>query len=503
MTNLIQYINRLPDIILLLALCIILLPLRWFLMETGGFDLHFDEAQYWEWSQRLDWSYYSKGPLVAWLIAASTFLFGNGEWQVRLPAWLSFNILLILLFYFTRSLWQQRTAAWWAVALLLTTPIYFGLGQVMTTDILLFTCWTAALWASYYALIRQTSMAWYGFGLAIGLGALTKLSIGLLPFFLIIFMLCAPTWRREFFNRHFWLGLILMLGVMSPLLIWNVQHDFPMFRHDLGHLGTPDVQQSNFTEFLLSQWVMLSPITVIIAALTLWKLPNSGGQRLLWGLSLAVFGFFALKATIGEVQPNWAAPLYFGWLVLFAGKISQLAEYQRLILKSGMYLVVVLMVIILFPQQLGLPKDPLFKFKQWQHPVQQLAQQVKDAQFILTTHYGTAGELAFYWQPRLPVYLAGDKTRRFTQYDLWDSVQQEVGKTGVIVIGEDKKQQPIEAGKPLNLWELPPMLAQAFANCQRLKSVIAPSPNQRMIRVLHGWRCENLQSVQWETPGRY
>lgn len=27
-----------------------------------------DEAHYWDWSRHLDWSYYSKGPLVSWLI---------------------------------------------------------------------------------------------------------------------------------------------------------------------------------------------------------------------------------------------------------------------------------------------------------------------------------------------------------------------------------------------------------------------------------------------------
>ena len=52
-----------------------------------------DEAHYWDWSRHLDWSYYSKGPLVAWLIRASCELFGplsvaaDGDLlAVRLPA---------------------------------------------------------------------------------------------------------------------------------------------------------------------------------------------------------------------------------------------------------------------------------------------------------------------------------------------------------------------------------------------------------------------------------
>ena len=30
--------------------------------------LHFDEAQYWDWSKNLDWGYFSKPPLLAFLI---------------------------------------------------------------------------------------------------------------------------------------------------------------------------------------------------------------------------------------------------------------------------------------------------------------------------------------------------------------------------------------------------------------------------------------------------
>ena len=47
----------------------------WYLHQ-GYLELSPDEAHYWEWSRRLDWSYYSKGPFVAYLIALSTALGG-------------------------------------------------------------------------------------------------------------------------------------------------------------------------------------------------------------------------------------------------------------------------------------------------------------------------------------------------------------------------------------------------------------------------------------------
>ena len=39
-----------------------------YLAHECPLDLAQDEAHYWDWSRHLDWSYYSKGPLVAYLI---------------------------------------------------------------------------------------------------------------------------------------------------------------------------------------------------------------------------------------------------------------------------------------------------------------------------------------------------------------------------------------------------------------------------------------------------
>ena len=40
-------------------------------------ELYPDEAQYWLWSRTLDFGYFSKPPMIAWLIAATTRLGGG------------------------------------------------------------------------------------------------------------------------------------------------------------------------------------------------------------------------------------------------------------------------------------------------------------------------------------------------------------------------------------------------------------------------------------------
>src|SRR5919201_7055626 len=65
-----------------------------YLARDCPLDLSPDEAHYWDWSRHLDWSYYSKGPLVAYLIRAGCAAAGERSvehtgslaFAVRLPA---------------------------------------------------------------------------------------------------------------------------------------------------------------------------------------------------------------------------------------------------------------------------------------------------------------------------------------------------------------------------------------------------------------------------------
>src|SRR5208282_6780223 len=81
---------RLPrlrtPVALMLAGVIAITALRLLWLALQPADLFPDEAQYWVWSQRLALGYYSKPPLVAWLIASTTGVFGDSELAVRLSA---------------------------------------------------------------------------------------------------------------------------------------------------------------------------------------------------------------------------------------------------------------------------------------------------------------------------------------------------------------------------------------------------------------------------------
>src|SRR5436853_5544352 len=100
------------------------------LVHDCPLDLAPDEAHYWDWSRHLDWSYYSKGPLVAYLIRAGCFvaerwsfqLTGNAMLAVRLPAVICGALLLLSLYVLTVQVYGRERLATAVVALALTLP---------------------------------------------------------------------------------------------------------------------------------------------------------------------------------------------------------------------------------------------------------------------------------------------------------------------------------------------------------------------------------------------
>lgn len=465
-----------------------LVGLSAWLTHAAGLELHFDEAQYWEWSQRLDWSYYSKGPLVAWLIALSEGLFGHGEWQTRLPAWIIHALWLVLLYGMTRDVWGSRPAGWWAVLIGLTTPLYFALGMVMTTDIMLFTCWTAGLWCMYRALFKNHPLAWYGAGAAFGAGALTKLSIALLPLSALPWILFFH--RKELKNPHLWGGVGLMIVVMSPMLLWNLGHGWPMFLHEVHHVEGEG--RALPVEFLLGQWGALSPIVVIVALTVLWRCPHTVDRRFLWWTSLLVLAFFTFKAISAKVQLNWPAPAYIGLIVLFAGMVPSLSLGWRKALYAGIGCSLVLMAPVFFPSTFGLPpdKDLLRITKAWRQTMAQIQAAAPRTDFLFTHNYQLAAELAYYWPgKRIPVHIASFGQRRYNQHDLWPGLESEVGHDGLYIS---------------NSTNLPEMFTKAFESCGEAQPVVVKGSEGRRIRALYFRVCRKYRDNDvWLPPVGY
>jgi 4-amino-4-deoxy-L-arabinose transferase-like glycosyltransferase len=152
---------------------IVITVIRLLILSTT--DLEFDEAHYWMWSERLAPAYFSKGPMVAFVIRASTAIFGATEFGIRFCSPILAAGTSLLLFYFTKRLFGETAGLWSAIALNVT-PI-FNIGAfLMTIDPLSIFFWTSAMFTFWTACERspQFSLWWPATGLLVGLGFLSK-----------------------------------------------------------------------------------------------------------------------------------------------------------------------------------------------------------------------------------------------------------------------------------------------------------------------------------------
>jgi 4-amino-4-deoxy-L-arabinose transferase-like glycosyltransferase len=344
----------------LLALTAALTLYRFWLVAHSGITLFLDEAQYWDWSRELAWGYYSKPPVIAWLIAASTAAFGDGLLGVKAAGMLLYPITTLVVWDCGRAMFGPAfgARAGWAAALcFVTSPLVALLGLFVSTDAPLLLAWAAATWAGWLALgpgapgdDRPRWGAWVALGFALGLGLLSKYTMAaIVPGLLWALW----HWRARgvgadvpVINRRRWLGAALTSAItlawLLPHALWNLRMGAPTLRHTVEI--TAEAQRgggglAGLGEFVAGQALILGPLAtaaLLCAAWRLWRRRRAtaaGGNaltaghepigdplRYLLALALPLLGLAALQAANANANVNWAAPAYVS-AVLLLGRV--------------------------------------------------------------------------------------------------------------------------------------------------------------------------------------
>ena len=303
-----------------------LLVLRLVCILVSPLELYADEAQYWRWGQSLDWGYYSKPPLIAWLIHTTTGLFGDSEWAIRLPAPILHTIAAWCLFLLGRSIAGSKVAMMGALGYALMPAVWLS-STVLSTDGVLMPIWALALWLLWR--VRSGEAGWAGFaalGLAVGAGFLAKYAM--LYFVIGIGLVClldAPT-RRGLFSAKGALAALAALAVITPHLIWNAQNDFATVGHtvDNANLGGDLVNPENILTFLADQMGVFGPISflALIAGLIFLRAPRGSEdarhERWLTCFVLPVLVIILVQSVLSRAHANWAATAYPAASILIA-----------------------------------------------------------------------------------------------------------------------------------------------------------------------------------------
>ncbi len=468
-----------------------------YLVWLSPWELVADEAHYWEWARRPSLSYYSKGPGIAWMIAASTALFGDSEWAIRLPAAISSAIAMLVLARLTIEITRDERAGFMAAAALALIPIYQLEAILMTIDPPFMAAWVICAWIAWrafsaHALGERPWLLWAALGLAIGVGFLIKYVIVLLAPGLLLYAILR---RREVpWNGRLTAGIALALVAfaiaITPWIAWNSQHGWPAIRHELGHIGAPggDVPPQweqphgivSLLELLAAQiGVIGPPAFVLIVAATVRAIRTRResdrwpAHLFLLSVGLPTIGFFLLASLKTGVEANWPVSGYLTLLVL-------VAEYSRGAWTRGwrwmLALGLVTGSIVAFPTawaRLPVAGDavPTYRVvgaRERATEVDALRAELRARTglepIVIAGAYGDASQLAYYLEGRPTVYDAGGYVgRRGSQYDYWaDTDLSDPGLRGrpAVLFGQpaEKWRAAFEFGSMTTVGERPAVL---------------------------------------------
>ncbi len=304
----------------LLAGLAALLCVRLFALYVNGTDLFFDEAQYWAWSQDPALGYFSKPPLIAWIIGAATTACGAEEACVRLPSPLLHTATALTVFWLGRRLYDSRIGALAALAFATLPGVSLSAGLI-STDVPLLLCWALAL-VGFTALF-ETDDLWPALllGAALGVGLNAKYAMVWFVICAALYLLLTPDRRRLLRDYRLYLALAIGFLLIAPNLAWNYTHSFATFAHTAANAnwGGSLLHPNKALEFFAAQFGVFGPILFGAFLVIVWRarrerLPEA--DRLLLAFSVPIIAVILVQALLSRAHANWAAPAYVAASVL-------------------------------------------------------------------------------------------------------------------------------------------------------------------------------------------
>ncbi len=444
----------------------------------------FDEAYYYLYTLHPDWSYFDHPPLVAITTGIGVWLTGQvTQFTIRIGTLLLYTGSLIFLYLAALRLYTLQIAIV-TLAIASAIPIFqlaFGTLNIPDTPLLFF--WAVTLWLAvqeffdrrvYHPSYRLTLMC-----LTVGLACMGKYHGFILGLGLVGFCLFSPNYRRALTSKWFLLGIPLFVLTISPLLYWNITHDWVSFRFqseravpnsryqidrllialliEMGYLfptfGFPllwSVIRSTIQQFRNFNWRRASSLSGFHTEGELEK-----RSLILW-LSLPLIFGFTFISGYQQILPAWKMPGYWSATILLAERITSSRRYSsnRLPYRwffGSVAVIVLLLSIALSHVAAGTFQIPsksaiygllpikgdnstqLFDIQQLRQGLSRnpkFSQALKQADFVFTNRYYLGGQIGMAIDPvfHIPITCFDGDLRGFA---FWSKPKQWIGKNAI------------------------------------------------------------------------
>lgn len=460
------YYHRTALIILLVGFLVRLFISFW--LNPGA-----DEAYFYLYSLHPDWSYFDHPPLVGLTTGIGVWLTGHvSQFTIRIGTLLLYTGSLLFLYLAALRLYPLQIAIN-TLAIASAIPIFqIGFGILTTPDTPLLFFWSLSLWLAtqeffdhraYYPSFRLTLLCF-----TVGLACLGRYHGFVLGLSLISFCFFSYNYRKALTSKWFLVGIPIFLLTISPILYWNISHNWALFR---GQSGQSTYQLDRLVGRLSIDLLYLFPtfgLPLLWAIIRTWieqiRSRNHAFKNewdlakrglILW-LSVPTILGFTLMSSGQNILPAAQMIGYWSATILLAERVSIERRNSAVRIPyrwffGSLAIIIILSSIALVHVNLGIfqpsakpsilgflpikadPSTQMFDLQQLRQEFitnSKLNLALKKADFVFTNRYYLGGQIGMAIEPvfHKPITCFDPDLRSFA---FWSKPQQWVGKNAV------------------------------------------------------------------------
>ncbi len=411
-------------------------------------QLFVDEAFYWLEGNWLAWSYAEVPGWTPWTLALSEWLLPRHEFFLRLPGLLAAMAVPWLGMAIHQKVWPtEPDRVWYTGLLLLALPVLGVVGILAIPDIWIVLFTLLAVLALVNATQSGQPLGFVCLGLVLALGINTHMR-----FWLIVLMAgLIVTWqyRRDKHVLKQLLGITLPLTLIGlvPVLLFNLQHDFPLLHFQLKDRHPWAFQANHFT-FYAAQILLTTPWVFYLCLTSIKDSTSSANHQLIKCIRYLAIGHWLVYALLGfysdtlRINVHWTLISYVLLLIVYNHHNKRLNLWAGI---TGIGANVGLLLLLLYwlhgqspPSQLNTQiSNNASGWQQLTRKTDELTEHHQLKQLVVD-NFMTLAQLRFYTTkaaaPKSLSHPLNDKHGRTQQLALMDLLQPQSSDPGLLVV---------------------------------------------------------------------
>ncbi|MBF0407124.1 MAG: glycosyltransferase family 39 protein [Candidatus Riflebacteria bacterium] len=349
-------------------------------------DLTPDEAYYWEFSRRLDLSYYDHPPMVGYMIFISRLIFGDTNFGVRIFSCLT-TLLVSYLIYILGKKLAGENAGLGATFIFQSSASGMAIGFIMTPDTPLSLFWALGIILALKVYQTDRPVWWILLGATVGAGGLAKYNMIFFGFGVLLVLFSFSDLRNKLLSRNIVVSLIFVFLFLLPVFIWNAQNDWISFKFQLNHgfKSTNRAMIHNIGEFIGGQMATVGPVVFCLSVFYIVSsLLNGYKNRNIFlfsmgGFAFPILVFFFYSGLNSKVEANWPQMAYLTGIPLAATYIFQNPISWKRVILCVLPTSFIGILASIHVQTLILPVRPDYDISSRLHGWQEMGKMIREA----------------------------------------------------------------------------------------------------------------------------